>query len=56
MHVDFPHDIAKSQFLLQALTAVTLGEGLTETVSFVGYCKVPVNFKTDADFDPYPHY
>ena len=51
LQVDLPHG---SQPRAQhSLTAITLGEGLTETVSFGGYYKWPENVKSDADFDPY---
>ena len=35
-----------------SLTAIALGEGVTEAVSFGGYCKWPENAKSSADFDP----
>ena len=35
-----------------SLTAIALGEGVTEAVSFGGYCKWPEDYKSDADFDP----
>ena len=35
-----------------SLTAIALGEGVTEAVSFGGFCKVPENAKSDADLDP----
>ena len=35
-----------------SLTAIALGEGVTEAVSFGGFCKWPENFKTFADWDP----
>ena len=51
LQVDLPHGSQpRSQ---HSLTAITLGEGLTETVSFGGYYKCPENPKTNADFDPY---
>ena len=35
-----------------SLTAIALGEGVTEAVSFGGYCKWPNSFKSAADLDP----
>ena len=35
-----------------SLTAIALGEGVTEAVSFGGICKWPENHKSDADLDP----
>ena len=38
--------------VFHSLTAIALGEGVTEAVSFGGYCKVPENFKSYAAFEP----
>ena len=35
-----------------SLTAIALGEGVTEAVSFGGYCKWPEDYKNDADLGP----
>ena len=35
-----------------SLTAIALGEGVTDAVSFGGYCKWPENTNSYADFDP----
>ena len=51
LQVDLPH--GSQPRARHSLTAITLGEGLTETVSFGGYYKYPENAKTAADFDPY---
>ena len=49
--VDLPH--GSQPRAGHSLTAITLGEGLTETVSFGGYYKWPENYKSYADVDPY---
>ena len=51
LQVDLPH--GSQPRAEHSLTAITLGEGLTETISFGGVCKRPENVKIEADFDPY---
>ena len=50
LQVDLPSgSLPRSQ---HSLTAIALGEGVTEAVSFGGICKVPENLKSYADLDP----
>ena len=51
MQVDLPH--GSQPQAKHSLTAITLGEGLTETVSFGGVYKWPENFQSGADLEPF---
>ena len=50
LQVDLPSGSLPRAY--HSLTAIALGEGVTEAVSFGGHCKVPENVKSDADLDP----
>ena len=51
MQVDLSHD--SQPRANHSLTAITLGEGLVETVSFGGIYKWPESLMAAADMDPF---